>query len=497
MNDNVVKKGMSTKHIIGWIVSVGLFLLLWCLPTSFFGVPEMTVMHQRIIAIFVFAAFMWIFEPIPIWATSVVIMVLMLLTTSDSMLGFFANAENLGEPISYKAIMASFADPTVMLFMGGFVLAIGATKYKLDANLARVVLKLFGSKPRMVMMGFIVITALLSMFMSNTATSAMMIAILAPVLASMPDSDNKGRVGLALAIPVAANVGGIGTPIGTPPNVVAVRYLNENLGIDIGFGQWMAVMVPFVIILLALAWVFLFLVFPSKQKEIKIEIGGEWDKSSKAIVVYVTFIVTIFMWLFGKKLFGVNANVVALIPFAVFCICGIFQKSDLARIDWDVLWLVTGGFALGVGIDKTGLAALLVNTIPFNTWPALLVIIGSGLLCIVMSTFMSNSATAALLIPILTAVATGMGPQLAPFGGGATLIVGLAMSASLAMSLPISTPPNAIAYSKGFIEQKQMVLTGVVIGLVGMIIGYIILIAAGKMGLFPEAAAAVAPIASV
>ncbi|MDO4216878.1 MAG: SLC13 family permease, partial [Bacteroidales bacterium] len=287
------------------------------------------------------------------------------------------------------------------------------------------------------------------------------------------------------------------TPIGTPPNVVAVRYLNENLGIDIGFGQWMAVMVPFVIILLALAWVFLFLVFPSKQKEIKIEIGGEWDKSSKAIVVYVTFIVTIFMWLFGKKLFGVNANVVALIPFAVFCICGIFQKSDLARIDWDVLWLVTGGFALGVGIDKTGLAALLVNTIPFNTWPALLVIIGSGLLCIVMSTFMSNSATAALLIPILTAVATGMGPQLAPFGGGATLIVGLAMSASLAMSLPISTPPNAIAYSKGFIEQKQMVLTGVVIGLVGMIIGYIILIAAGKMGLFPEAAAAVAPIASV
>ncbi|MDO4216877.1 MAG: SLC13 family permease, partial [Bacteroidales bacterium] len=200
---------MSTKHIIGWIVSVGLLLLLWCLPTSFFGVPEMTVMHQRIIAIFVFAAFMWIFEPIPIWATSVVIMVLMLLTTSDSMLGFFANAENLGEPISYKAIMASFADPTVMLFMGGFVLAIGATKYKLDANLARVVLKLFGSKPRMVMMGFIVITALLSMFMSNTATSAMMIAILAPVLASMPDSDNKGRVGLALAIPVAANVGGI------------------------------------------------------------------------------------------------------------------------------------------------------------------------------------------------------------------------------------------------------------------------------------------------
>lgn len=489
MSDTAVKKSMSTKHIIGWIVSVGLFLLLWCLPTSSFGVPDLTVMHQRIIALFVFAACMWIFEPIPIWATSVVIMVLMLLTTSDSMLGFFNNVENLGDPISYKAIMASFADPTVMLFMGGFVLAIGATKYKLDANLARFVLRLFGTKPRMVMLGFIVITALLSMFMSNTATAAMMIAILVPVLANMPDSDNRGRVGMALAIPVAANVGGIGTPIGTPPNVVAVRYLNESLGIDIGFPQWMMVMVPFVIIILLISWVFLFTVFPSKQESVKVEIGGGWDKSPKAIVVYITFVVTIFMWLFGKKLFGVNANVVALIPFAVFCIAGIFQKSDLAKIDWDVLWLVTGGFALGVGIDKTGLAELLVNTIPFNTWPAMLVILGSGVLCVVMSTFMSNSATAALLIPILIAVATGMGPQLAPFGGASTLIIGLAMSASLAMALPISTPPNAIAYSKGFIEQKQMVLAGVVIGVVGLIVGYLILIAAGKMGLFPEVAA--------
>lgn len=489
MSDTAVKKSMSTKHIIGWIVSVGLFLLLWCLPTSSFGVPDLTVMHQRIIALFVFAACMWIFEPIPIWATSVVIMVLMLLTTSDSMLGFFNNVENLGDPISYKAIMASFADPTVMLFMGGFVLAIGATKYKLDANLARFVLRLFGTKPRMVMLGFIVITALLSMFMSNTATAAMMIAILVPVLANMPDSDNRGRVGMALAIPVAANVGGIGTPIGTPPNVVAVRYLNESLGIDIGFPQWMMVMVPFVIIILLISWVFLFTVFPSKQESVKVEIGGGWDKSPKAIVVYITFVVTIFMWLFGKKLFGVNANVVALIPFAVFCIAGIFQKSDLAKIDWDVLWLVTGGFALGVGIDKTGLAELLVNTIPFNTWPAMLVILGSGVLCVVMSTFMSNSATAALLIPILIAVATGMGPQLVPFGGASTLIIGLAMSASLAMALPISTPPNAIAYSKGFIEQKQMVLAGVVIGVVGLIVGYLILIAAGKMGLFPEVAA--------
>ena len=473
---------MNTKKTIGWIVSIVLTLIAWCIPTEAYGIPGLTVIEKRVIALFVFAAAMWICEAIPIWATSVVIMVLMLVTTSDSMLSFFAT-DNLGTPIDYKSIMAAFADPTVMLFMGGFVLAIGATKYKLDANLARVVLKMFGSRPRNVMMGFMVITAILSMFMSNTATAAMMIAILTPVLASLPDSDNRGRVGLALAIPVAANVGGIGSPIGTPPNVVAMRYLNESLGIDIAFGQWMMVMVPLAIVILFITWIFLCRMFPSKQEKIEIHIGGQWEKGAKAWTVYITFVVTIFLWLFGKKLFGINVNVVALIPFAVFCISGVFEKKDLARIDWDVLWLVTGGFALGVGIDKTGLAALLVNTIPFDTWSALLVILGSGLLCILMSTFMSHSATAALLIPILTAVATGMGPQLAPFGGAATLIIGLAISASFAMALPISTPPNAIAYSKGFIQQKQMAMVGIFVGIIGLVIGYAALILAGKTGL--------------
>lgn len=478
---------MTKKQIIGWIVTIVLTLFCWCVPTDFFGIEGLTVIQQRIIALFVFSACMWICEAIPIWATSVVIMVLMLLTTSDSMFGFMKGDPAIyGEPISYKTIMAAFADPTVMLFMGGFVLAIGATKYKLDANLARCVIGLFGKKPKMVMLGFILITAVLSMFMSNTATAAMMMAILVPVLGSLPESDNKGKVGLALAIPVAANVGGIGTPIGTPPNVVAVKYLTE-MGIEVGFLNWMMVMVPFMLIILFIAWTFLSSVFKSNQNEIIIKIDGSWDKSPKAIAVYITFVITILLWIFGKDLLGVNANVVALIPFAAFCIFGVFEKKDLAKIDWDVLWLVAGGFALGVGINQTHLAELLVNTIPFNNWSALVVILGSGLLCIVMSTFMSNSATAALLIPILGVVAgamSGEGGALIPFGGATTVIIGLAMAASLAMALPISTPPNAIAYSKGFIKQKDMALTGIFVGIVGLIIGYVILIFAGKAGLF-------------
>ena len=173
----------------------------------------------------------------------------------------------------------------------------------------------------------------------------------------------------------------------------------------------------------------------------------------------------------------------ALIPFAVFSVCGIFTKEDLRLIDWDVLWVVAGGFALGIGLDKTGLAQHLVNAIPFNTWSPMVVILGSGLLCIVMSTFMSNSATAALLIPILAAVGSGMKQELLPYGGVKTLIIGLALSASFAMALPISTPPNALAYAKGFIQQKDMALVGIIVGVISMILGYTLLVFVGKMGL--------------
>ena len=473
---------MDKKKIVGWIISVVLTLLAWCIPAEWFGIPGLTVVEQRVIAIFIFAAAMWISEAAPIWITSVLIMVIMLFATSDSMLTFLRPAGELPDnAISYKAIMAAFADPTVMLFMGGFVLAITASKYKFDAALAKVMIKPFGNKPPMVMLGFILITALLSMFMSNTATAAMMLAIMSPVLAKMP-VDGRGRIGMALSIPLAANVGGMGTPIGTPPNAVAVKYLSETLGTPVDFGSWMIIMVPIVLIILAISWVFLFKVFPfRKGLTLEVNIEGEFDKSPKAWVVYITFIVTILLWLTGKWT-GLNSFVVALVPLAVFTVSGIFDRKDLAKIDWDVLWLVAGGFALGVGLDKTGLAAHLVEAIPFHTWPVLVVLIGSGLLCILMSTFMSNSATAALLIPILAAVGTGMKDQLDAFGGIPTLLIGLALSASLAMSLPISTPPNALAYAKGFIKTGDMAKMGIFVGIIGMIVAYAILIFVGKAG---------------
>jgi sodium-dependent dicarboxylate transporter 2/3/5 len=467
---------MDNKKLIKLAIALLIPIIIALLPSGVFPF-DITVVEQRIVAIFVFAALMWILEPIPIWTTSVSVIVLMLLTTSKSMIKFLDysehDAEEFGTAIPYKDIMATFADPVIMLFMGGFVLAIIASKYKLDAGIAKLILTPFGNKSEMVLLGFIVVTAVCSMFMSNTATAAMMLTILSPVLGTLPEND-KGKIALALSIPVAANVGGIGTPIGTPPNALAIKYLNDPEGLNLGisFGAWMVYMVPLALIILFITWMLLRKMFKFSSSTININIDESFKADTRdAKIVLITFIGTILLWV-TDKLTGINANVVALIPFGIFAVTGIFTKNDLRKIDWDVLWLVAGGFALGVGLDKTGLAKHLVEAIPFDTWPTMLIIIGSGILCCVMSTFMSNSATAALLIPILLAVGRGIMPQLEPYGGISTLLIGLALSASFAMALPISTPPNALAYAKGFIKQKDMATVGIIVGVIAIALAY-------------------------
>ncbi|MBQ2403650.1 MAG: SLC13/DASS family transporter, partial [Prevotella sp.] len=380
-------------------------------------------------------------------------------------------------------IMACFADPIIMLFIGGFILAIAATKSGLDVKLAKLLLTPFGKKSENVLLGFLLVTGVFSMFLSNTATAAMMLTFLAPVLKQLPAS-GKGRIGLALAIPIGANIGGIGTPIGTPPNAIALKALNdpEGLNLGIGFGEWMMIMMPLAIFLLFAGWFLLKWLYPFTQKTIELKIEGETKSDWRSIVVYVTFALTILLWVFDKYT-GINSNVVAMLPVGVFCACGIITRKDLEEINWSVLWMVAGGFALGLALQDTGLAKHLINTIPFETWPAIVMIIGSGLLCYTLSNFISNTATAALLMPILTVVGTAAIATLAPFGGVSPLLVGIALSASLAMVLPISTPPNALAHGTGMIEQKQMIKVGLAMGFIGLVVGYFVLIMAGKFGL--------------
>lgn len=447
-------------------------LIVIFLPLSAFPFEGLTIVQQRVIAIFLLAALCWVFEPIPIYATSVVIIVLELLLVSSKGIGWLRAAEgepHFGELLNYSDIMASFASPIIMLFLGGFFLAMAATKYRLDVNLARVLLKPFGQDPRFVMLGLMLITGVFSMFMSNTATTAMMLSILTPVIAVFGPKDS-GRIAFALCIPVAANIGGIGTPIGTPPNAIALKYLvGDNV---ISFGEWMAFGVPFVVVMMALAWLVINALYKADQQKIELDIKGRFLKTPKAITVYITFGVTILLWLMGST-HGMNSYTVALIPVAIFSVTGIINKEDLKKISWDVLWLVSGGIALGLALDKTGLARLVVHSIPFDAYSPYVVLLGAALLCLLMANFMSHTATANLLMPIMAALGTSM-VSLAPLGGEVTLILVVTFAASLGMSLPISTPPNALAHATGHVQSSQMAKIGVILGVVGVLLSFVL-----------------------
>ena len=447
-------------------------LFLWNMPADWFGIQNLTVIQQRIIAIFAFATLMWVLEIVSSWATSVGIIVLMLLFCTDSGIAPMVNEEEVGKLLSYKGVMATFADPVIMLFIGGFVLAIAATKTGLDAQLAKVLLRPFGKRSEMVLLGFLLITGLFSMFVSNTATAAMMLTFLTPVFRQLPP-EGKGRIALAMSIPVAANLGGMGTPIGTPPNTIALKYLNdpEGLNLGLGFGQWMMFMVPLVIVLLLMSWRILLKMFPFSQKTIELHIDGEMKHDAHSYIVIVTFFVTVALWLLDR-LTGINSYTVAMIPFMVFALTGVINKRDLEQINWSVIWMVAGGFALGYGLNASGLAANAVESIPFGDFSPMLILLLGGAICYVLSNFISNSATAALLMPILAMVCGAMGDKLAPIGGTPTVLIGVAIAASSAMILPISTPPNALAYATGYVQQKDMSRMGLIMGVISMLLGF-------------------------
>ena len=562
-----------TKTIIKLLVVLLISGSMLFMPFEEWGLPVNPI-QTRVIALFVFAALMWILEVIPIWTTSVLVITLALLGTSNTSLNFLkvdkfnsadvaaivadaygpaADAEvvkatqasvaeslkkasnltpdvvrstintailkpvvsgkadaaqatalkeaagrlyegevsarisklDLTNLTQQKSIFATFADPIIILFLGGFFLADAATKFRLDINLARVLLKPFGTNPKYVLLGLMSVTALFSMFMSNTATAAMMLALLTPVLALFKPED-RGRAAFALCIPIGANVGGIGTPIGTPPNAIALKFMQEN-GWNVTFGDWMMFGIPFVVIMLLIGWVILIKMFPISQKSLDLakEMKGKFMTTPKAWVVYITFIVTILLWVIPKQYHGLDANSVAIIPIAVFSVTGVITAKDLRAMSWDVLWLVAGGFALGVALGETKLANDLINSIPFAEWDSLALIVGSSLICLFMATFMSHTATAALLMPIMASVAAGMvagGSMDAP--GAIGLLVTIAFASSLGMALPISTPPNAMAYATGHIEQKGMAISGTILCLIGLALSIGLMYLLGAVGFF-------------
>ena len=467
----------SLKLVLCSVVPVVILLL----PRTWIPLEGITEIEQRVVAIFFFAAIFWIVAPIPVYTTSLLIIFLELILLSEKGLIFLRHETNefYGQAVGYKDILHTFASPIIILFLGGFFLAMAATKYRLDQNMARVLLAPFGVKPKYVMLGLMSITAIFSMFMSNTATTAMMLSILAPVLAVF-EANDKGKIAFALAIPLAANVGGIGTPIGTPPNAVALKYLT---GADmISFGEWMIFAVPFVIVLLGIGWLALLSIYPTQTRTINLDIKGKFLKNTKAYIVYATFAGTILLWL-TDFIHGMNSYVVAMLPVAVFSATGIISKTDLQRVSWDVLWLVSGGIALGLALDKSGLASRVIGSIPFEGLSPLVIVLAVSVVAAVMANFMSNTATANLLLPLVAVLGTSIS-SISEYGGSQMIVLATTIACSMGMALPISTPPNALAFGTGLFETRHMAKPGIVMAIIGLILSYALLFILQSSGFF-------------
>lgn len=404
--------------------------------------------------ILLLAGGLWVTEAIPSFAVAILIIGLEILILGHPG-GVYAEG-----PKDWEIFVQPWASPIMWLFLGGFVLGQAAQTTGIDRIFARYVLQWFGTRPGSILLGAMSITFIFSMFMSNTATTAMMMSVMAPLVASMDKRDPTAKA-ILLGVPFAANVGGMGTIIGSPPNAIAAGLLAETAQID--FLRWMLAGFPPALLLLVIAWIFLQRNYRGQTEMIDIR-GLDWETRTgaqlpmwKRLLVLPVFLITVLLWMTGP-VHHMPTAVVSFIPITLFAITGILRVNEIRSLQWDVLLLLAGGLSLGVAIRETGLAVWLVNLLPAERLGAMAMAFVLAYATTILSNFMSNTAATNILAPIAMALAAGF---------EAAVVIPLALGASSAMCLPISTPPNAIAYASGRLESRDFLKGGILLGTLG------------------------------
>ena len=438
----------NNKHVAASIVVFGIIALI-----QIFGIPGagLTQAQNVTAGILVIAAILWVSEWVPLFVVSFLILALQILW-------LFPLLQQSQITQSTAIFFAPFFSNIILLFLGGFVLSSLMQKYGLDLRFAQSILRRTKGSPSLTLLGIILACSFLSMWISNTATTAMMLTMVFPVLKNIPE-ENPFRKALVLAIPFACNLGGIGTPIGTPPNAIALSYLNKA-GISMTFGKWMLLTAPFLIVFLLTLWQLLLRLFPAGKLQLSIPQRTAEAFSINHWAALGIFIATALGWFFSGYV-GISTGTVALLPIIASFWFGLLKTSDFRALPWDVLYMVAGGLALGVALKASGLGAEMVNALPLHGSPFTLLVVISGV-AMVMSTVMSNTATAGLVIPLVMNLKFESDQLL-------SLVIALALMCSMAMALPVSTPPNAIAFSSQAISSRDMLFTGGLISLIGFV----------------------------
>ncbi len=437
------------KKVILFFVALLISLTVFLIP-----IPNLSKGGLFTLFIFVFASILWMSEIIPLYVTSFVILLLEALFLPHYLSG-----------VSYKHFFYPFFSPVIVLFLGGFTISKGLHKYYLDKAITLKVVTSVKGKPKTLILSFMLVTAFLSMWMSNTAATALMVGVVIPVLERVEDINYN--IALLLAIAFGANIGGMGTPVGTPPNAIAIGILNSH-NVQIPFLEWMKVAMPISLILLATTFIIIILLFPSKVKDVPYELFVKEEKETESFTkkfkiskwsVVVVSLLTILFWLLSEWI-KVSSSIIAILPIIVFFGFKILDVNDFSSLGWDVLILMGGGLSLSKAIEVSGLSKWIVNVLGLNSVSQLYVLIGFMAITIFLTNFISNTTTAALILPL--AITVFKNPILSGYA--------IALSASISMLLPVSTPPNAIVYNTRKIPLFAMIKAGIVVIIVSALI---------------------------
>lgn len=471
------KRSYTTAQLIGLIAGPLLFFLI----LLFFNPEGLTTEARAILAATIWMAAWWITEAVPIPVTSLLPLVLF----------------PLAGGLDVKATASAYGDENIFLFMGGFMIALAMEKWNLHRRIALTIISAIGTNMNKIVLGFMVATGFLSMWISNTATAMMMVPIglaityqVADALKNSSADTSKENFGfgkaLMLGIAYSASVGGISTLIGTPPNTALAAAMEKMYGIEISFGQWMLFGTPFAWLFILLIWVYLVKVaYPQTVKELpggREVIHAEKQKlgaaSAEEKLVFTIFILAALSWItrsffLQEFLPGISDGVIAMFyAIALFAIPAVSVKGDrlldwetAVKLPWGILLLFGGGLAIAAGFVGSGLSEWIGSQLTaLDAVPLLVIIIVVTALVIFLTEITSNTATAAMMYPIMGALAIAL--DVHPFA----LMVAAGVAASCAFMLPVATPPNAVVFGSGYLRIPDMAKAGLALNIMGVIL---------------------------
>jgi solute carrier family 13 (sodium-dependent dicarboxylate transporter), member 2/3/5 len=460
------------RPLVGLSLGIGVFAVMLLLPA-----PEgLAPAAWRVAAVALLLAIFWLTEAIPVAATA--LLPLALFPT----LGVF----------SINEAAAPYANPIVFLFLGGFLIALAIERWNLHRRIALNVIVHVGAREDLQIAGFMIATAALSMWVSNTATAVMML----PVAMSIVPRDESGAIdpqkrdfsaALLLSVAYAANIGGVATLIGTPPNAFLAAFMLETYGIEIGFAQWMLVGMPVTIVMLIACWLLLTRILhrvdrdrvPGARARIRETLNAMGPASTMERRVACIFALTAIAWISRPLLsrqfpsLQLSDTSIAIAGALLMFLVPTGQKKAgqflltwryAERLPWGVLLLFGGGLSLAAAVDDSGLAAWIGNSlVGLGSWPVLGLVLAITLLIIFLTELTSNIATTATFLPLVAALAVSVNrPPL-------LLAIPAVIAASYAFMMPVATPPNAIVFSSGAIRMPEMVRAGIWLNLIGTV----------------------------